>query len=93
VEGLTEDVAVISEPAPRFSFLPALVPGSMQRGVRLTSYRITVAKISGPSLVPLWDSGDVNSSVCSEIAYLGPELPPFTRCKRAQRVPPASDLM
>ncbi len=92
VEGLEPAVAVISVAVPRFSFvhqgdaappLPGLNRGTVQR-----SYRITVTALSGGesdnagaanATTPLWDSGDVNSSRCSQIAYAGAALKPFMR--------------
>eukprot|EP01047_Picozoa_sp_COSAG01_P099017 COSAG01_NODE_29113_length_645_cov_0.663004_1_plen_155_part_01 len=76
VEGLLEPVAVISEWSPRFSFLhgDTVAAGF---GVTQASYRITVA--DADSGTPLWDSSDVKSSNCSQIAYAGKPLPPFTR--------------
>lgn len=82
VEGLLEEVAVISEPTPRFSFLHGdlATPG---HGVTQASYRITVADADATvavGSVPLvWDSGEVKSSNCSQIVYAGKALAPFTR--------------
>jgi alpha-L-rhamnosidase len=76
VEGLLEPVAIISEWSPRFSFLHGDIVAA-GFGVTQASYRITVADTD--SGTPLWDSGDVKSSNCSQIAYAGKPLPPFTR--------------
>ena len=81
VEGLLESVAVISEPLPRFSFLHGeLADGGGSFGVTQASYHITVADADavGADAV-VWDSGDVQSSNCSQIIYAGKALLPFTR--------------
>lgn len=78
VEGLLEQVAVISEQLPRFSFLHGEAPPGF--GITQASYRITVAGEDAPAAaLPLWDSGEVESSNCSEIVYRGKALAPFTR--------------
>ena len=89
VEGLAPEVAVISEPLPRFSFVHADVPDAQAvRGTRQRSYRITVREAAyatdAAAAVPtapllLWDSGDVASANCSEIEYNGTALQPFSR--------------
>jgi hypothetical protein len=65
VEGLKEEVAVLSESTPLFSFVPPSAPAGVF-GFTQQSYRITVSKASGPTGhetvgAPLWDSGDVAS--------------------------------
>ena len=78
VEGLLEPDAVISEQFPRFSFLhgdDAAAVGGF--GITQASYRISVAAVDTGS--SMWDSGDVESSNCSQIVYAGKPLPPFTR--------------
>jgi hypothetical protein len=71
VEGLKEEVAVLSENTPLFSFVPPDVPAGLF-GTTQQSYRITVSIIhpitglsdpTGHEAVgaPLWDSGDVAS--------------------------------
>ena len=77
VEGLEASVAVISESRPRFSFVHGNTAGALPRGTTQASYRITVSNVDGGSQV--WDSGDVKSPNCSQIAYSGPALTPFTR--------------
>ena len=80
VEGLLEPVAVISEALPRFSFLHAdddAAAAGGGFGITQASYHIVVADAdTGASM---WDSGDVESSNCSQIVYAGRPLPPFTR--------------
>ena len=75
VEGLEQAAAIISEPLPRFSFLHSL-PSSARNTTQL-SYRITVSERDGGRR--LWDSGDVQSSACSQVVYGGVALAPFTR--------------
>ena len=79
VEGLLEPVAVISEALPRFSFLHADDDAAAGGGFGITqaSYHIVVADADTGAL--MWDSGDVESSNCSQIVYAGKPLPPFTR--------------
>ena len=76
VEGLEENVAVVSVAAPRFSFLHDDGSATLPRGVTQTSYRITVSKLapgasSESAGALLWDSGHVKSANCSEIAFAG----------------------
>jgi alpha-L-rhamnosidase len=92
VEGLLEEVAVISEPLPRFSFVHGEL-ATPSFGVTQASYHITVADAdattagghadadatAATATAPLWDSGDVTSSNCSQIVYGGKALSPFTR--------------
>jgi hypothetical protein len=89
VEGLLEEVAVISEALPRFSFLHGDV-GAGSFGTTQASYRITVvgsdpggtatqAVAAATAAAPLWDSGDVKSTNCSQLVYAGKALAPFTR--------------
>jgi alpha-L-rhamnosidase len=82
VEGLTATVAVISEPEPRFSFVHGDQPATPPRfGLTQSSYHITVADTDSllADAPPLWDSGDVKSSNCSQIVYAGQALRPFSR--------------
>ena len=76
VEGLLEDVAVISEAEPRFSFVHSAEKPT-KHGVTQASYRITVKEHGGKTAA--WDSGDVKSPNSTEIAYAGSALKPFTR--------------
>jgi hypothetical protein len=82
VEGLTADVAVLSETLPRFSFLHGDA-SSLPRGTTQKSYRITVTTVGSDdeqAAKPLWDSGVVVSANCSEIEYAGAAaLPAFQR--------------
>lgn len=85
VEGLTADVAFISEPKPRFSFLHEPIPAdsssSVARNVTQSSYHITIVRTGGAGVTApekMWDSGEVESSDCSEIEYAGAALPPFS---------------
>ena len=77
VEGLLEDVAVISEPYPRFSFVHGDAVATTDFGVTQASYHIVVVD-AGTSTV-LWDSGEVVSTNNSQILYAGKPLLPFTR--------------
>ena len=70
VEGLLEDVAVISEPAPRFSFVHPPVPDG-NFGIRQVLYRITVSKVDDDKTT--WGSGSVESED-TVVAYSGPAL-------------------
>lgn len=81
VEGLEQNVAVISDPFPRFSFLHGMIGGA-SFGVTQVSYRIIVADADTNSTELLWDSGEVLSANCSQIVYgAGNGLVPFTRYK------------
>lgn len=75
-----EQVAILSEPRPRFSFVHAPIDGNgpTPHGVTQASYRITVARV-GDEASLLWDTGDVNSSKNFLIEYGGAALTPFTR--------------
>jgi alpha-L-rhamnosidase len=75
VENLGTAAAVVSEPSPRFSFLHGALPGGATFGVTQASYRITVTS----SHQLLWDSGTVASTSCTQIAYNGTALAPYTR--------------
>lgn len=62
VEGLTQEVAVLSESRPLFSFVPPPLPAGAF-GYFCESYRITVSASSptGAVAATLWDSGDIAS--------------------------------
>ena len=80
VEGLLESVAVISEPLPRFSFLHGELASGGSFGVTQTSYHIKVTETDATAAdVIVWDSGDVQTSNCSQIVFAGRALTPFTR--------------
>jgi alpha-L-rhamnosidase len=93
VENLGSAEAVVSEPSPRFSFLHGALPAEPAAfGVTQASYRITVASShqhrgeeegdeddDDAARALLWDSGTVASASCSQIAYNGTALAPYTR--------------
>ena len=59
VEGLLQDVAVISEPHPLLQFVPPAMP-AVARGVVQTAARIVVSSAATGEVV--WDSGEVSAS-------------------------------
>jgi alpha-L-rhamnosidase len=78
IEGLDEAVAILSEPAPRFSFVHPPVPDG-NFGLKQASYRISVSMLVDDSTTsPVWDSGEV-SSAATVVVYSGRPLTAFTR--------------
>ena len=74
IEGLLEDVAVISEPNPKFNFVPSVVHNASARGVTQSALQVKVT--STATGAEYWDSGKVATDSTSLI-YTGPALAPF----------------